>query len=127
MTHQATPDFNAELARQAKATENAQALADQYKQSADKARESAMYLTSKLAEVDRARIAAGARADAAEAERDDLVRLVGAETPIAAFTLAVSWQSEKARMLDRIDELTQKNARLTLERDAWQRRAEGGV
>lgn len=48
-----------------------------------------------------------AAGDCSELERQlaELTQLVGAETPIAALTLAQTWQAERAHMQERIAEL----------------------
>jgi hypothetical protein len=48
----------------------------------------------------------------------ELTQLVGAETPIAACTLAQSWHAEKAHMMDYIEAQRTTIARLTAEIDA---------
>ena len=107
MTTQATPDFNAELARQTKATENAQALAHDYEErwnrqcaTVDALVHANVGLLTRLSET----YAHEARVAELAYLRNDL---------------------EEARRVNR--RLMEDYARLTLERDAWQRRAEGGV
>lgn len=83
MTTQALPDFNAELARQTKATESAQALADHYRMSADReraradtARKAHRMAEQHVAELLLARSAADREVGALTGERDELRRQV---------------------------------------------------
>lgn len=91
MIDQATPSFDALLADQRIATRQAEALAADYKASADRLRIEHDAFRRQLEQV--------------SAELAELTRLVGAETPIAAFTLAQSWLAEKELYMERIAEL----------------------
>lgn len=96
MTHdQALPSWDAEMQRQITATQQA---------------------LGRIAELEaivhRAHVNVSAlerQRSAAVAERDELLRIIGAHTPIAAFDLATTWHAERAALWD---ELTDARAAL---------------